>query len=101
GKTWLPGAERAVYNAVRVLRAMPTILRTFASAPALTMQVLQPSAYFEQARTLEALYHLSSLRGREGNYDVIHAHFGPVAKNLRFARNVWRAPLVVTFHGYD
>jgi colanic acid/amylovoran biosynthesis glycosyltransferase len=101
GKTWLPGADKAVHNAVRVLRAMPTFLRTFASAPALTIEVLQPSAYFEQARTLEALYHLSSLNGRAGKYDVIHAHFGPVAKNLLFARDLWRAPLVVTFHGYD
>jgi colanic acid/amylovoran biosynthesis glycosyltransferase len=101
GKTWLPGEERAVPNALRMHRAMPTFLRSFASAPALTMEVLQPSAYSDQARTLEALYHLSSLNGRAGNYDVIHAHYGPVANNLRFARDVWRAPLVVTFHGYD
>jgi colanic acid/amylovoran biosynthesis glycosyltransferase len=101
GKTWLPGAEKPIQNAVRVLRAMPTFLRSFAAAPALTMEVLQPSSYFEQARTLEALYHLSSLSGRAGKYDVIHAHFGPVANNLRFARNIWNAPLVVTFHGYD
>ena len=101
GKTWLPGADRPVHNAVRVLRAMPTFLRSFASAPALTIEVLQPSVYPEQARTLEALYHLSSLRGRAGKYDVIHAHFGPVANNLLFARDVWQAPLVVTFHGYD
>jgi colanic acid/amylovoran biosynthesis glycosyltransferase len=101
GKTWLPGADRPVHNAVRVLRAMPTLLRSFASAPALTIEVLQPSVYSQQARTLEALYHLSSLSGRAGKYDVIHAHFGPVANNFRFAREVWNAPLVVTFHGYD
>jgi colanic acid/amylovoran biosynthesis glycosyltransferase len=101
GKTWLPGEEKSVRNAVRVLRAMPTFLRSFAAAPALTMEVLQPSAYSEQARTLEALYNLSSLSGRARQYDVIHAHFGPVANNLRFARHVWKAPLVVTFHGYD
>jgi colanic acid/amylovoran biosynthesis glycosyltransferase len=101
GRTWLPGADRPVHNAVRVLRAMPTFLRSLASAPALTIEALQPSVYPEQARTLEALYHLSSLSGRTGRYDVIHAHFGPVANNLLFARDVWQAPLVVTFHGYD
>jgi len=38
---------------------------------------------------------------RPHQYDVLHAHFGPVANNFRFARTVCQAPLVVTFHGYD
>jgi colanic acid/amylovoran biosynthesis glycosyltransferase len=38
---------------------------------------------------------------RPAGYDVLHAHFGPVANNFRFVRALWKTPLVVTFHGYD
>jgi colanic acid/amylovoran biosynthesis glycosyltransferase len=31
----------------------------------------------------------------------LHAHFGPVAESFRFARDLWRAPLIASFHGYD
>ena len=34
GKTWLPGAEKPIHNSVRALRALPTFLRSLASAPA-------------------------------------------------------------------
>jgi colanic acid/amylovoran biosynthesis glycosyltransferase len=34
-------------------------------------------------------------------HDVLHAHFGPNARRFAFARSQARAPLVVTFHGYD
>jgi colanic acid/amylovoran biosynthesis glycosyltransferase len=36
-----------------------------------------------------------------GRHDVLHAHFGPSARRFLFARAQARAPLVVTFHGYD
>jgi colanic acid/amylovoran biosynthesis glycosyltransferase len=32
---------------------------------------------------------------------VLHAHFGPVGNSFRFARDLFGAPLVVSFHGYD
>jgi colanic acid/amylovoran biosynthesis glycosyltransferase len=32
---------------------------------------------------------------------VLHAHFGPVGNSFRFARELWGAPLIVSFHGYD
>jgi colanic acid/amylovoran biosynthesis glycosyltransferase len=32
---------------------------------------------------------------------VLHAHFGPIGNSFRFARELWQAPLVVSFHGYD
>jgi len=42
-----------------------------------------------------------TLRAVARRYDVLHAHFGPVANSFRFARSLWRAPMVATFHGYD
>jgi colanic acid/amylovoran biosynthesis glycosyltransferase len=103
GNTWLPGAASPISNAGRLLHAAPAVLGCFMSAPRLTVDVLRPSAYAEQARSLEALYHLASLqrRAKSKRYDVIHAHFGPVGNNFRFVRRIWGAPLVVTFHGYD
>ncbi|MGH7342643.1 MAG: glycosyltransferase, partial [Candidatus Rokuibacteriota bacterium] len=50
---------------------------------------------------LRAIYRIAALSSGRGPYDVAHAHFGPVASDFRFARRVWRAPLVASFHGYD
>jgi colanic acid/amylovoran biosynthesis glycosyltransferase len=38
---------------------------------------------------------------QQRNYDVLHAHFGPVAESFRFARELWGAPFIASFHGYD
>src|SRR5690349_20779021 len=72
-------------------------------APKLTREVLDPAEYAYQAESLSALYRLSGLSayGMKGRYSVLHMHFGPVANSFRFAKELWRAPLVVSFHGYD
>ncbi|HYO50569.1 MAG TPA: glycosyltransferase [Chloroflexia bacterium] len=101
GRTWLPISKDPISNAARVLRALPSLARSFAHSPRLTFQVLNPSEYGYQARSLSALYRLAALCSRRGRYDVLHAHFGPVANSFRFARKLWKAPLVVSFHGYD
>ena len=101
GETWLPGAERPISNSARLMRAVPVLRRCLDAAPQLTLEVVDPDQYGPQAVSLEALYHLSSFLDRPPEYDVLHAHFGPVANEFRFARAVWKTPLVVTFHGYD
>ena len=101
GETWLPGADCPISNSDRLLRAVPILRRCLDAAPQLTLEVLDPDQYGPQAVSLESLYHLSSFLDRPGECDVLHAHFGPVANSFRFARTVWRAPFVVTFHGYD
>ncbi|HKP53137.1 MAG TPA: glycosyltransferase [Chloroflexia bacterium] len=104
GKTWLPGSSQPVLNIVRVLRALPLFMKCLVSSPALTRKVLTRSEYGYQARSLSALYRLGkllSLPRRRMPYSVIHAHFGPVANSFRFAKRLWGAPLVVSFHGYD
>jgi colanic acid/amylovoran/stewartan biosynthesis glycosyltransferase WcaL/AmsK/CpsK len=101
GETWLPGAEQPIANRARIQHALPTILRCLDVAPELAIQTIDADQYGEQALSLEALYHLGSLLQRAGDYDLIHAHFGPVANNLRFARALWHVPMIATFHGYD
>jgi len=99
--TWPPGAATSIANWRRVARALPRWLRCVAASPALALRVLQQSEYGYRAASLSALYRLDKLRPVHRRYDVLHAHFGPIANAYRFARALWQAPLVVTFHGYD
>lgn len=101
GKTWLPGEETPIWNARRAAHALPRLVRTFARAPRLTLATLDRREYGYQADSLSAAYRLAALAGRGRGYDVVHAHFGPIGNNFRFVRALWRAPLVVSFHGYD
>ncbi len=100
-RTWPPGSTRPVYNSVRLARALPRLLRCLVTAPHLTRQALSPAEYGFQATSLSALYRLARLASCKKQYDVLHAHFGPVGNSFRCARALWRAPLVVSFHGYD
>jgi colanic acid/amylovoran biosynthesis glycosyltransferase len=100
-RTWPPGAKRGIPNALRALRAAPPLLRALRAAPHLALRVLRPSEYGYQAESLSALHRLSHLCQLDRSFDVLHAHFGPVANGFRFARELFRAPLVASFHGYD
>jgi len=101
GRTWIPGSSTPVHNSLRVARAVPHALRCLAAEPRLTRRVLSRAEYGFQAESLSALFRLSSLTRRRCRYDVLHAHFGPIGNSFRFARELWQAPLVVSFHGYD
>src|SRR6266404_2550530 len=101
GRTWLPGSETSVHNSVRLGQAFPKLLRCLAHSPRLTLQVLRRGQYRYQAASLSALHRLAVLCRKPKKYDVLHAHFGPVADSFRFARVLWRAPMIVSFHGYD
>jgi len=57
--------------------------------------------YCYRAQSLSGLYRLATLTRAGTVYDVLHAHFGPVGNDFRFASELFRAPLVVSFHGYD
>jgi colanic acid/amylovoran biosynthesis glycosyltransferase len=101
GETWLPGASQPIPNRERLLRAESVKARCRERTPALTEQVLSEAHYGYRARSLSALYRLDRLSALRRGYDVLHAHFGPVGECFRFARQLWKAPLVVSFHGYD
>jgi colanic acid/amylovoran biosynthesis glycosyltransferase len=101
GQTWLPGASKPIPNVARALRAVPAFARCLRRSPRLALEVVRPSQYGYQARSLSNLYRLDALCSRSRRYSVAHAHFGPVANRLRFAGELWGVPLVASFHGYD
>lgn len=101
GKTWPPGSAVPVSNLRRVIHALPKWLRCAATHPRLARQVLNYSDYGYQASSLSALHRLDALSRKQSDFDVLHAHFGSVGKSFRFARSLWKAPLVVSFHGFD
>lgn len=101
GKTWPPDGSQAQFNAMRVLRAAPALARSVSASPSLTAQVLDTAEYGHEAASLSALYRLARLSKIRKHYDVLHAHFGPIGSAFRFCRQLWKAPMVVTFHGYD
>ena len=101
GETWVPGSSEAIPNWRRLADALPALRRCLERAPALAEEALDPVRAGHAAHSLSALYRLDRLSGRPAAYDVLHAHFGPVGEAFRFARALWRAPLVVSFHGYD
>ena len=43
---------------------------------------------------------LRALRG-EGPFDIVHCHYGPMGLRYAVAASLWKAPLVVSFYGYD
>src|SRR5260221_6344967 len=79
GQTWPPGAEQAIPNASRLLRAIPVFFKCLAQHPRLTFQTLDAAEYGCQAASLSALYRFTRLSAVRKRYDVLHAHFGPVA----------------------
>lgn len=101
GRTWLPGAQESVANRSRVLRSLPALLRCAAQHPRLTSRLLRRREYTLQAASLSGIYRLAQLSSVRKNYDILHAHFGPAGNSYRFVRELWRAPFVVSFHGYD
>jgi len=101
GRTWPPGVAAPVHNARRVALAIGKFLRCLVSSPRLAFRVLDRREYGYQAASLSALHRLAKLSVEQKRFDVLHAHFGPVGNSFRFAKELWRAPLVVSFHGYD
>jgi colanic acid/amylovoran biosynthesis glycosyltransferase len=100
GCTWVPGAEKPISNVRRIATALPCFVRNFVTHPALTWHALNPSEYGCQAASLSALHRLDKLRA-QSRFDVLHAHFGPVGNSFRFAKELFQAPFIVSFHGYD
>jgi len=101
GRTWPPGATKPTANWLRFAAALPTVARCLCHAPGLTRQLLNPDEYRYHAASWSGVYRLGTLCQERTGFDVLHAHFGPVGNSFRFARELWRTPLLVSFHGYD
>ncbi len=100
-RAWVPGETDARRNLNRLAIALPKIARCLFRAPRLARKVLSRAEYGYQAESLSALYRLEKILECNEHYDVLHAHFGPIGNSFRFARELLRSPLVVSFHGYD
>jgi colanic acid/amylovoran biosynthesis glycosyltransferase len=101
GETWLPGSAAPIANARRLARVVPTVARLAVSAPRLTVDALRPSRYGFRAHSLSTLHRLAALGRVRRRYDVLHAQFGTIGDIFRFAKDLWRAPLIVSFRGHD
>jgi colanic acid/amylovoran biosynthesis glycosyltransferase len=101
GETWIPGNDTPIQNKERIEEAAPHLIRCLQKDPQLAFEVLDPEEYGVEARSLSALYRMSVLSTSRKKYDVIHAHFGPVANMFRFVKQLWDTPMIATFHGYD
>ena len=80
GTTRLPGAEKSIPNAKRLLHALPLFARCLLRAPGATAISLDPARYGYAARSLSTLYRVSALLNGRGRYHVAHAHFGPASQ---------------------
>jgi colanic acid/amylovoran biosynthesis glycosyltransferase len=100
-KTWVPGASEPILNMARVVQAMPTLVRSVVAHPRLTIDALRPSEFDYQAASLSTLYRLVNLTSKPVRYDILHGQFGTVANSFRFAKQLWKSPLVVSFRGHD
>jgi colanic acid/amylovoran biosynthesis glycosyltransferase len=101
GRTWPPGSSVSVWNVARVARALPKFIRCLGASPQLALRMFSKNEYGYRAQSLSQVYRMARLVEKNGKYDVLHAHFGPVAESFRFARALCRAPFVASFHGYD
>lgn len=101
GETWPPGASESVPNFRRVRAALPLLARCARYAPGLTLRALQPAEYGYQARSLSSVYRLHGVARRRRTYDILHAHYGPVGNSYRFVRELFGAPFIVSYYGYD
>lgn len=101
GETWPPSSNQPISNVTRLADAFPILHECAAKAPRITRYVLNKSEYGYRAQSLSGGYRLAALLRSNGKFDVLHAHFGPVANAFGFANDLFQAPLMVSFHGYD
>jgi colanic acid/amylovoran/stewartan biosynthesis glycosyltransferase WcaL/AmsK/CpsK len=88
-------------NGKRLITAPRRITYCARTAPRLTLEALNPTQFGRYAIGLSQMNRLYALARVHRHYDIIHAHFGMVGDRFRFTRDLWHAPLVVSFHGFD
>jgi colanic acid/amylovoran biosynthesis glycosyltransferase len=88
---WLP----------RIWGALPKALRLGRRHPRVLLRTLNVVRFGRWSLSLKLLYWVEPLAGRE--YDVIHCHFGTVARDFVKAREaaMLNAPVVTSFYGVD
>ncbi len=83
-----------------VVKFLVTFFRFVLFYPREVMQVLNIKRYGNVYVMLDNFFKLSYFLGK--NYDVVHCHFGPMAKQLIFLKDILpKIKIVTQFHGYD
>lgn len=87
---------------LRVIGALPILAKLVRRSPAAAAGSVNPLRYGYAAGSLHLPYHASALADT-GPYDVVHCHYGPVARLIEPCRRLGliEAPVVTTFYGYD
>jgi colanic acid/amylovoran biosynthesis glycosyltransferase len=88
---WLP----------RLLHGLPRALRLARAHPRVLLRALNVVRYRRWALSLKLLYWTGPLAGKQ--YDVVHCHFGTVAREFLKARDaaLLDAPIITSFYGVD
>ena len=86
----------------RVLTADAPVARVAGgrAAPGAFLRCLTPAMARASGGWGALVRTLEMLRG-EAPFDVVHCHYGVTALRYGVAARLWRAPLVVSFYGYD
>jgi colanic acid/amylovoran biosynthesis glycosyltransferase len=101
-------AERTFYcvppnhgRVARVLAGVPATLRLLVRKPRSLIHCARARKRGLQSRSFVAL--ARAFVNADARYDVVHAHFGPNGVRAEVLREgeVFDAPIVTTFHGYD
>lgn len=91
----IPNSKIELFN-----KAVKVILTFFCLHLVRIIKCLNYKKYGSKQAALNNLVKLGYIL--RGKYDVIHCHFGPVAKEMIFLKDMLpRLKFVVTFHGYD
>jgi len=87
---------------LRVWEALCLLYKEIARNPLIFLRLLNVARYGRESISLTLFYQVCSLL-KQKSYDIVHAHFGPVAQKVCTLRSlgILRGKFIVTFHGYD
>jgi colanic acid/amylovoran biosynthesis glycosyltransferase len=87
----------------RIFKLFKLPLASCLKNPVVLLKSLNVLKYTSEAKSLRLLYASIHLLGRQSQYDIIHAHFGPNGLKGIFLRDIGviQGKIITTFHGYD
>ncbi|MGD0784729.1 MAG: glycosyltransferase [Sedimentisphaerales bacterium] len=88
---------------LRFLKGVVLLCRNLHKSPVVLFRSLNVFRYGKLAASLTLLYSVIPLLSRQGSYDIIQCHFGPVGTLGAYFREIGliRGKLVTMFHGND
>ncbi len=100
-------SDRTVYlnlpksKITRLFKALPKIIKILLIRPTLFFKVFNFKRYGQFSWSLKALFWTEPFMAEQ--FDLIHCHFGTIANKFLLIKEILsiKAPLVVSFYGYD